>query len=191
MDDTKGKRGGLSRHRWRIAGWGVAAVLLLLPAVAMQFTTEVNWSGSDFAVFGGLLLTAGLGLELAVRLSPGLYYRSAAALALAATFLLVWINLAVGIVGPPDHPANLSFAGVLVVGFVGTLVTRCRSAAMARVLVTMALAQGVAAVIALVWSVRDSGSLHPEVLGLNGIFVVLWIVSALLFREDARTASGR
>lgn len=35
---------GTGRHNpWRIVGWGTAAALLLLPLVAMQFTSEVNW----------------------------------------------------------------------------------------------------------------------------------------------------
>ena len=29
--------------RWRVIMWGTAAFLLLLPAIAMQFTGEVTW----------------------------------------------------------------------------------------------------------------------------------------------------
>jgi hypothetical protein len=42
----------------RIAIWGTAAFLLLLPWVAMQFTTEVNWTLFDFLVIGVMLLAA-------------------------------------------------------------------------------------------------------------------------------------
>jgi len=35
--------GGRRGNRWRIAIWGSAAFLLLLPLVAMQFTGEVVW----------------------------------------------------------------------------------------------------------------------------------------------------
>ena len=38
----------------RITGWSFAAGLLALPAIAMQFTDEVNWSGSDF-VFAAIM----------------------------------------------------------------------------------------------------------------------------------------
>ena len=44
--------------RWRTAVWGTAAFLLLLPLVAMQFTNEVNWDATDFAVFGTMLALA-------------------------------------------------------------------------------------------------------------------------------------
>ena len=46
---------------------GRAVGLILLPLVAMQFTSEVVWTASDFVfamvMFGGV----GLGLELAAR----------------------------------------------------------------------------------------------------------------------------
>ncbi len=32
----------------RIAAWSAAALVLLLPLVAMQFTEEVNWTVADF-----------------------------------------------------------------------------------------------------------------------------------------------
>lgn len=40
-------------------------------------------------------------------------YRGAIAVALAASFLQIWVNLAVGIVGEPDNPANQGFYGVV------------------------------------------------------------------------------
>jgi len=49
---------GRRRSRWRLAAWSVAAILLLLPMAAMQFTDEVNWSLADFVVFGALWLAS-------------------------------------------------------------------------------------------------------------------------------------
>jgi hypothetical protein len=40
---------------------------------------------------------------------------------LVAALLILWINLAVGIIGEPDDPANMMYAGVLAVGMVGAL----------------------------------------------------------------------
>jgi hypothetical protein len=45
--EIDGTRGG---SRWRIAAWATAAILLLLPLIAIQFTDEVNWDETDFAV---------------------------------------------------------------------------------------------------------------------------------------------
>ena len=86
-------------NRWRTAVWSGAAALLLLPAVAMQFTREVNWDGFDFAVFGAMLLLACGTYELGTRMSRNRHYRAATAIAVVSGFLLVWINLAVGILG--------------------------------------------------------------------------------------------
>ncbi|HSR38830.1 MAG TPA: hypothetical protein VLL95_07940, partial [Phnomibacter sp.] len=42
-------------------------ILLLIPFIAMQFTSEVNWSGFDFLVAGVLLLGTGLLVEGVLR----------------------------------------------------------------------------------------------------------------------------
>ncbi|MDQ2695792.1 MAG: hypothetical protein M3Z21_10530, partial [Pseudomonadota bacterium] len=57
--------GGRRGSRWRIAVWGTAAFLLLLPLAAMQFTNEVNWDETDFIVFGAMLAVACGTCELA------------------------------------------------------------------------------------------------------------------------------
>jgi len=86
--------------RWRILVWGGATFLLLLPLVAMQFTDEVVWDLADFVIFGALLGVALGGYELAMKLTVRAAYRTAAGLAIAAAFFLIWLNLAVGIFGP-------------------------------------------------------------------------------------------
>ena len=162
--------------RWRLAGWGAAAVLLLVPLVAMQFTDEVDWSAADFAVFGAMLAGAGGALELAVRMTRNTAYRAAVGVALAAAFLLVWANGAVGIIGSEDNPANLMFGGVLAVGIVGAAVARFRPGGMARALVATAVAQALVAVIA---AVAGLGNIFVS----TGLFGALWLASAWLFRR--------
>jgi predicted membrane channel-forming protein YqfA (hemolysin III family) len=41
--------------------------ILLIPFVAMQFTTEVNWSIFDFLVAGILLFVAGIAFYLIIK----------------------------------------------------------------------------------------------------------------------------
>ena len=59
---------------------------------------------------------------------------------------------------------------------------------MARALLATALAQALVAVIALIAGKHEAAiSSVSEILGLNGIFVALFIGSAWLFRHAART----
>jgi hypothetical protein len=81
----------------RQAMWAVIALLLLLPLVAMPFTREINWTGSDFAAAAILLIGAGLTYELAVRRVTGRTARAVATIALLAMLLLAWAHGAVGV----------------------------------------------------------------------------------------------
>lgn len=161
--------------------------ILLIPLVAMQFTDEVVWSLGDFVVAGILLFGSGLTYELVARKGGTTAYRAAVGVAIAAAVLLVWVNLAVGIIGSEDNPANLLYLGVLAVGLIGAIIARFQPHGMARALFTTALAQFLVPVIALIiW--KPSFSEPPGVVGvffLNAFFVMPFVVSALLFRHAA------
>jgi len=76
-------------------------VILLIPFIAMQFTNEVDWSVSDFAIMGVLLYGTGLLCELVLRKVKSGQNRILICAALVIAFLLVWAELAVGIFGTP------------------------------------------------------------------------------------------
>jgi hypothetical protein len=177
-ENGSGRRGS----RWRIAVWGTAALILLLPLLAMQFTEEVAWDLADFAIFGAMLFVACGTYELAARMTGNNAYRAAVGVALVAAFILVWMNLAVGIIGNEDDPANLMYGGVLAVGIIGAIIARFQPHGMARALVGTALAQALVAVIALIAGLGNT-------LILTGFFVALWLTSARLFRKAAREQS--
>jgi hypothetical protein len=178
--------GGLGGSRWRIAAWAIAALILLLPLLAMQVTDQVDWDAADFAIFGAMLVGAGGIYELAARMTGNNAYRAAVGVAIAAAFILVWMNLAVGIIGNEDNPANLMYGGVLAVGIIGAVIARLQPDGMARALVATALAQALVAAIALIAGMQSPVSPANEILGLNGFFVALWLGSAWLFRKAAR-----
>lgn len=79
----------------RKAGWSLAAALLLAPAIAMQFTSEMNWGPGDFVAAALIIGGIGLGLELAARLQGRTRVIMGALAVLAG--LAVWAELAVGI----------------------------------------------------------------------------------------------
>jgi hypothetical protein len=176
---------------WRWVAWGVAACLLLLPAIAMQFTDEVNWSVGDFVVFGAMLLGVMIPLELAVRTTRDATYRWAVGIALGAAFLLVWMSLGVGIIGADGDPANLMYGGVLAVGILGGCIAQFRPRGMAWAMIATAVAQAAVAAIAIFGGLGRPWSGPLELTLLNGFFVVLWVASASLFRRAARADAGR
>lgn len=79
----------------RTFGWGLAALLLITPAVAMAFTREVNWGLEDFIAAALLMAGAGLGLEVAARLPARRQLLAGAGV--IGIMLLIWAELAVGI----------------------------------------------------------------------------------------------
>ncbi|WP_435353491.1 hypothetical protein [Emticicia sp. SJ17W-69] len=79
----------------------VAGLLLLLPLMAMQFTSEVNWTFSDFIVAGILLFGTGGLIELAIRKINKVGTRIWVILGILIVLFLIWAELAVGIFGSP------------------------------------------------------------------------------------------
>ena len=77
------------------------SALLLIPFIAMQFTNEVDWSVSDFAIMGVLLYGTGLLCELVLRKVKSVQNRILICVAIVVAFLLIWAELAVGIFGSP------------------------------------------------------------------------------------------
>jgi hypothetical protein len=77
------------------------ALMLFVPLIAMQFTSEVQWNGFDFLVAGLLLLGAGLACELVICLFSTWKTRMLFIGMVLLVLMLVWMELAVGIFGTP------------------------------------------------------------------------------------------
>jgi hypothetical protein len=172
---------------WRIVGWAGAVALLALPFIAMQLNADgVDWSIGDFVVMGAMLGAMGGVLEVAIRMSPNRFYRGGAGLALLGTFLVIWVNLAVGIVGSEHNPNNQLFFIALLMGIAAAIGGRARADGMARAAITTAVAIVAASLIAQAGG-RDEPMVKPIVEGVGtSVFVALFLGSAWLFRRAAR-----
>ncbi|GAA4318448.1 hypothetical protein GCM10023115_44340 [Pontixanthobacter gangjinensis] len=79
----------------------VVVSILLIPFIAMQFDTGVDWSPFDFLVMGFLLLITGLAIEFALRKITGTGKRIIVCGVILVVFFMIWAELAVGIFGTP------------------------------------------------------------------------------------------
>lgn len=161
----------------RIVGWGTIVLLIILPAVAMQFTSEVNWTLADFAIAIVMLGGVGLAFEMAVRANGSWAYRGGAATALAAGLLLLWANAAVGIVGNESDDINLWFDLAPFLAFAGAVGARFRPGGMAVAMLVAGAAQIAVATIL---------QLHGH---FTWVFSIIWagawLLSAWLFRKSS------
>lgn len=165
---------------WRIIGWGSAVALILAPLIAMQFTDEVNWDETDFLFAAIIFGIVGDLIELAVRVSPNYYYRLGAMFAVLAGFMVVWSNLAVGMIGNEDNPVNLWFGTVLLIAITGAILSRFKKRAMSTAMFAAGTAQAAIGLFA--------GILGTDARG--GIFTIVlssaWMISSTLFWAAGR-----
>lgn len=191
-NDIDATRNSRLTRTLRVIGWTLVAVLLMTPAVAMRFTTEVQWTASDFVFAGVLLIGAGIVTELAVWASGDWSYRIGAGLAVLASLLLLWINAAVGIIGSEDHPANLLYLAVIAVAFLGAAASRFRAGGLSRSILCAAALQIAIGVLAVVRGWGEGSENWPRpVIVLSIIFALIWLASAYLFRKAAIAPSSR
>jgi hypothetical protein len=111
-------------------------------------------------------------------------YRLALAVAVATVLFLIWAIGALGIIGEGGRPDRL-YLGVFAVVTLGTLIARLRPRGMALALLATALAQALVAVIALIVGYQHKeGASVAEILGINGLYVTLFGLSAWLFARS-------
>lgn len=162
----------------RIAGWSLAALLLALPAIAMAFGVEgVLWTAGDFAFAAAIFALVGGLFELAARSSANLAFRIAVVASVLCAFLQVWINLAVGIIGNEDDPANWTYFAVVFIAATGAIVALGNP----RGLMRMSLAAAGAQVL---FSILHAMNGTPTPI-IDGFFAMLWLLAARLFHRAA------
>ncbi|MBD2715942.1 hypothetical protein KBK19_12945 [Microvirga sp. STR05] len=134
---------------------------------------------------GILLLLLGILYLLVASRGRSGAYKLAAGVAVVASLLLVWGNLAVGFIGSEDNPMNLLYGAVLAVGFIGAVVARLRPQGMAKAMFATALTQFAVPFVALLIKQPELTMGVLWVIVLNTIFAGLWVAAGLLFRRAA------
>lgn len=162
--------------------------LLMIPLIAMQFNSGVNWDITDFLIMGAVLFGMGLIYEFIPRNHAKKTYRWAFGTGLLGAFLLFWVNGAVGIIGGDSNPANMLFAAVFLVGIIGSLVSGLKARGMAITMYTTAAVQMLVPVVALIIYKPGEYSWSPGIFGvflLTAFFALLFLISAMLFKKAA------
>lgn len=176
-------QGGKFWNPWRIGGWSTALGLLLLPAIAMRFTTEMAWTIADFLFAAMTVAIVGLGIELAVRATRSSSYRIGAGVAMLTGVLVIWINGAVGIIGNEDHPANLLFFSVIALAIGGAFVAHFSARGLSRAMTVSGVAQMLVPPAAMaIWSIPLTVDL-VKTLAFNAVLAAFWLFSAWQFRR--------
>lgn len=83
--------------------WSVISPLLLLlfPLVGTLVSNEVNWNFFDFIVMGILILSMSFGIKQVVMTTKNTNYRVLIIGMILLVFILIWVELAVGIFDTP------------------------------------------------------------------------------------------
>lgn len=160
--------------------------VLAIPFVAMQYTTDVDWSTSDFFLAGSMLFITGMSLLLLIRFSSHILFKLGVIVAIGATFLMIWANLAVGLIGSGANIGNLLYIGVIGVFIGGVILSKFTAKGMKRAMFAATLALIVLAAIALLNNMhQDPDSSVIEVIGVNVFFAGLYSVAGVLFHATA------
>ncbi len=159
-----------------------SGALLLIPFIMMFFVDGMVWTLGDFVVAGVLFFVTGLAYKLITRSAANVIHRIAAGSAIFFSLFFVWSNLAVGLIGAGPNPGNLMYIGVLVVGIAASVHMRFRAAGMAKAMLAMVTALIIHTVIALLTGMQNyPGSSILEIIGVNGFFAGLFLISGFLF----------
>jgi len=76
-------------------------ILLFVPLITMQFSSQVNWSLTDFLVAAVLLFALGFSLFAVINRFKTANQKIVFLSIILILFLLIWAELAVGIFGSP------------------------------------------------------------------------------------------
>ena len=173
--------GGGAWNPWRIARWAAALALLLTPAVMMRVSSGWHWTIGSFVVAGVIIGGVGLLYELAERVSASRAYRAGAGIALVTAFLTVWTTIV------RDDGNGIGFLLLVVTAMIAAFAAWFRPAGMARAMLGVAAMQalvGLGVATAPVTASQPDGPVRALV--ASGVFMLLWLISAMCFRAAAK-----
>ncbi len=162
--------------------------LLLIPLTVMNYTNQVNWALGDFIVMGVMLMVVGGTYVLISSLSPNGAFKAGIATTCLAVFLLIWISLAVGIIGDLSNIANLLYLLIFLSIGIGSWVSKLSPKGLSITMFVTSVLQLTIPLIAMSLFTLDM-SMEGEIVGMfviNSVFVILFLVAGVFFKQAQR-----
>ena len=177
----------------------LAPIALAGALIIVAFALVASDGDADAMALGmcaALILVAPFAM-IAPGLPHNIAYRSAMGIALAATFILFWMIGAVNLMTPDDeqHPNDVMYILVPVVGTIGAAIARFQPRGMARAMAATALVQMLVPSIVVIAGLNlvpvSLSQLVWFTLMVNGPFAAMYLGSAWLFGKADRVPARR
>lgn len=138
----------------------------------------MNWDTTDYVIATTLLTSCALVTWLITRNARSLWHILAGTLAALGGLLLVWMQLAVGLVGSGEHPINQAMGLVLAAGGIGATLSRFRASGMRTTMLAVAGTQMSLGALGFILLTPD---MFSDVFLVTTFFAGIWTGSAFLF----------
>lgn len=143
----------------------------------------MNWDHFDYLAAGALLSGVGGVIWLITRNASSLWHILAGTLAALGALLLIWIQLAVGLIGSGEHPINQALGLVLATGAIGAVLSRFRASGMRTTMLAVAGTQMTIGALGFILLTPD---MFSDVFLVTTFFAGIWTGSAFLFHLACR-----
>lgn len=132
---------------------------------------------------GALIFGAGTLLVVILRTAAHIAYRAGLVMAIGTSFLMIWVNLAVGLIGSGPNTGNILYMGVIGVLIGGIYLSKFKPAGMERAMFATAFSVLLVGAVALIMNMQYyPGSSVMEIIGVSLFFAAPYAVAGLLFR---------
>ena len=143
----------------------------------------MNWTLLDYLVASVLLASTGAGYWVATRTARSIWHHFGVIIAVCGGLLMMWVQLAVGLIGDGSHPANTMLLLVLPLGAAGALLSRFRAEGLRSCMVVVAGIQVMTGAVLLTLLGPDQFS---DIMLVTALFAGAWTTSAGFFHLAVR-----
>jgi len=138
----------------------------------------MNWDTTDYVIATALFASCALVTWLITRNARSHWHILAGTLAALGALVLVWMQLAVGLIGSGEHPINQAMTLVLAAGAIGSALSRFRASGMRTTMLAVAGTQMTLGALGFILATPD---LFSDVFLVTTFFAGIWTGSAFLF----------